>query len=154
MNEYKESLVSIVIGCQKQDYRWRGQFPIESVSSVEGTENFVSAAKDIHLFAIAMAVTKAQYPFEIEDVNSAWEERCGFKGSEVVGRTFRFMQGAETDARTLSKLSTALEEGKHVEVHLQNYKKSGEVFANHLIAHPIYDQNGAVINFVGVFYDT
>ncbi|BCX82475.1 adenylate cyclase [Methylomarinovum caldicuralii] len=70
-------------------------------------------------------------------VNSAFERLTGYSRLEVLGRDCRFLQGPETDRRTVDLLKAALIEGRPACVILLNYRKDGSAFWNELSVAPI-----------------
>jgi len=86
-------------------------------------------------------------------VNSAFTKITGYTADEVLGKSSRFLQGAETDANVLENLRQAIHRFESVHVEILNYKKDGAAFWNQLAISPIYDSNGVVTHFVGVQTD-
>lgn len=90
-------------------------------------------------------------------VNQMWSTLCEYKLEEVVGRTFRFMQGPATDLRTLDILNDHITQGLPVEVLLNNYTKSGRIFRNFLQVKPLRARNttglGEITHFLGLLTD-
>lgn len=61
----------------------------------------------------------------------------------------RFLQGAETDQKEVSKIRDAVKAGKSFCGRLLNYRKDGTPFWNLLTVTPIRDDQGKVIKFIG-----
>ncbi|WP_428406925.1 PAS domain-containing protein [Hyphococcus sp.] len=100
---------------------------------------------------LAMVVTNPN----LEDnpivyVNRAFERLTGYASDAAVGRNCRFLQGPETDRRTIEALSNAIKDKREIEVDLLNYRADGETFMNHLLISPILDDKGDVSYFLGV----
>lgn len=90
-------------------------------------------------------------------VNSAFERTTGYDRSAVIGRNCRFLQGEDTDKRSVDQLRKAIEAGQDVTVDITNYRADGRPFLNRLIIAPITDSNDEVIYFLGIqkeVYDT
>ena len=85
--------------------------------------------------------------------NKAFENMCGFKQEEIIGRNCRFLQGSDRDQPELERLRAAVKKGEAVEVTLRNYRKNGEMFNNRLVVKPLFDERGNVVYFLGVQYD-
>lgn len=86
-------------------------------------------------------------------VNSAFERTTGYVAEEVLGRNCRFLQGEDCDQPPLDELRAALREGRVCRVVLKNYKKDGTPFWNELSVSPVRDEEGQLVNFVGVQKD-
>ncbi len=86
-------------------------------------------------------------------VNPAFERMTGYTAEEIAGRNCRFLQGSTWDQPPLDVLRAALEEGRDCKVVLQNYRKDGSPFWNELSVSPVRDEQGRLVNFVGVLDD-
>jgi PAS domain S-box-containing protein len=105
----------------------------------------------IERMPLAMVVTNPRLPDNpIVYVNRAFETLTGYASDAAVGRNCRFLQGAETDKKTIISLAKAIAEKKEIEVDLLNYRADGETFMNHLLISPILDDQGEVNYFLGV----
>ncbi len=83
-------------------------------------------------------------------VNPGFERITGYRAGEVLGRNCRFLQGEDRDQPALKELRVAIGEGRECRVVLRNYKKDGTLFWNDLSVSPVRDEEGRVVNFVGV----
>lgn len=102
-------------------------------------------------FSVAVVVTDPR----IEDnaivyVNDAFERMTGYARSAAIGKNCRFLQGEETDARSIKRLRKAIEAKEEIALDLLNYRADGSTFTNRLIIAPITDDDGNCIYFVGV----
>ena len=86
-------------------------------------------------------------------VNPAFERTTGYTAEEALGRNCRFLQGEDRDQPALEELRAAVSAGRHCTVVLRNYRKDGTLFYNELSVYPVRDENGRVMNFVGVQND-
>jgi len=86
-------------------------------------------------------------------VNQGFLKLTGYEKEEVIGRNCRFLQGKETDSRTIQQISDSLRKGIALRVTLLNYRKNGDAFWNDLQITPILDERGEVIQFVGIQHD-
>lgn len=82
-----------------------------------------------------------------------FEHITGYSAREVLGKNCRFLQGDDRDQPALDDLRTALGEGRECRVVLRNYKKDGSLFWNELSLSPVHDEEGRLINFIGVQSD-
>ena len=74
----------------------------------------------------------------------------GYKLEQVLGRNCRFLQGPRTDARAVGKIREAIKHGTDVQICLLNYKIDSTTFWNHFFIAALRDDNGDVVNFLGV----
>lgn len=86
-------------------------------------------------------------------VNPAFERMTGYAMDEVLGKNCRFLQGDDREQPALEELRAALGEGRAARVTLRNYKKDGAPFWNELYVAPVCDEDGRLVNFVGVQND-
>lgn len=86
-------------------------------------------------------------------VNGAFETLTGYAADECLGRNCRFLQGPRTDRGVVAALSVALREGREAHVVLLNHRKDGTPFHNELRVSPVRDDDGRIVQFVGVQND-
>jgi PAS domain S-box-containing protein len=84
--------------------------------------------------------------------NEAICRMSGYKRHELLGRTPRILQGAQTNLETLSEIRTALERSAPVNVELANHRRDGMPFWIELNITPVYDQ-GRVTHFIAIQTD-
>ena len=101
-----------------------------------------------------IVVTNGPYPtVDILYANPAFTQLTGYSPEEVAGRNCSFLQGADSDPTVIEVLRDAIKRGKRVRRTILNYRKDGTPFWNDLTVNPIFDENGALTNFVGVQND-
>lgn len=84
-----------------------------------------------------MVLTSSESPHAILNVNQAWEDCFGYNVEEIRDRTFRFLQGPETDQDELEKISYALIHEQAVQVQLTNYTKYDQIVRHQLTIIPL-----------------
>lgn len=73
----------------------------------------------------------------------------GYRLDQVLGRNCRFLQGPETDQKSVEKIAKALKDGVDTSTCLLNYKADGSTFWNHFFIAPLRDLNNNVVYYVG-----
>ena len=86
-------------------------------------------------------------------VNEAFERHTGYRRDEVLGRSPRFLQGADTDPAELRRIGAALRRWEPVRSQLLNYTRSGEPFWVELDMVPVADDTGRYTHWVSVQHD-
>ncbi len=86
-------------------------------------------------------------------VNEAFERRTGYRKEEVIGRTPRLLQGANTQRDQLDRIRAALEQWQRVRVDLINYTKAGEPYWVDLDVSPVWDKERRLTHWVAVGRD-
>lgn len=74
----------------------------------------------------------------------------GYKMEDVLGRNCRFLQGPGTDQAAVNVIRQGIIEGKDISVCLLNYKADGTPFWNQFFLAALKDDNGLIVNYVGV----
>ena len=119
-----------------------------------------ATARDDVFFA---AVRGAGLPVVITDprlpnnpavvANDAFFRMTGYSAAEVLGRNCRFMQGPETDARSIGAIRRAIRERESVTVELVNYRRDGTPFWNALFISPVLGPEGDPLYFFSSHLD-
>lgn len=86
-------------------------------------------------------------------VNKAFEEQTGYSRAEILGKSPRFLQGAETQRSELDRIRNALIRRERVSTELINYRKNGEKFWSEFDIAPVITRNGTVTHFASVQRD-
>ncbi len=85
--------------------------------------------------------------------NETFHDLTGYATEEIVGRNCRFLQGEKTDPDAVAAMREAIDAEEPVTVELCNYRKDGSEFYNRITVAPLYDDAGALANYVGFQYD-
>ena len=86
-------------------------------------------------------------------VNHGFERITGYATEEVVGYNARFLQNDDYDQPALSELRDAVRENREWSGTFRNYRKDGVLFWNQHNVSPVYDEEGRVVNHIGVVND-
>lgn len=105
------------------------------------------------LKSISQGVLIAGIDRKIIQANDAFLTITGYEKEDVLGKTCQFLQGPETDPLTISRIRECLNEHQEFSGEILNYKKNGETFWNDLTISPVLNDQGEIINFIGVTRD-
>lgn len=89
----------------------------------------------------------------IRFVNDAFTRLSGYAREDVIGKSPRMFQGAQTDRGVLDGLRGALERRESTHVELLNYKKDGEPFLLEMTITPVTVASDEPTHFVAVQRD-
>ena len=64
--------------------------------------------------------------------NEAFCRLVGYPAEEIIGRNCRFLQGPETDRKTVERIRRALDAGEEIGLDILNVRKDRERFWNRL----------------------
>jgi PAS domain S-box-containing protein len=81
--------------------------------------------------------------------NAAFCELTGYPAEEVLGRNCRFLSGPGTEPWLTEEIRRGVREHRPVLVEILNYKRSGQPFRNAVLVAPIYDEQDALLYFLG-----
>lgn len=105
----------------------------------------------------AVIITEA-FPYDppgpkVLYVNDSYYKMTGYSKEEVIGKTPRILQGANTDKNELMRLKKAMDNNLSCEIEIINYKKNGEEFWTSLNISPVLNQEGVPVYWVGIKRD-
>jgi PAS domain S-box-containing protein len=103
----------------------------------------------------SIVVTEKQAPFRVVDVNSCWEQLCGYTYVESKGKTLgSLLRGPETDPLIATGMIAKLLQGEdEVGATIINYTKYGRPFRNRIRVGPLRNEFGDVTHFVGLLQE-
>ncbi len=85
--------------------------------------------------------------------NPAFTAHTGYTKEDVIGKTPRILQGADTDRKELDRVRKALEAWEPVEAELINYDKAGKPFWVEFSIFPVANEKGWYTNWISVQRD-
>ncbi len=86
-------------------------------------------------------------------VNPRFEQITGYGAEEILGQNCRVLANGDQEQPGIDELRIAIKEGREWSGPLRNYKKDGTLFWNELYIAPVRDEDGRVVNFIGVQKD-
>lgn len=81
--------------------------------------------------------------------NKGFSKITGYEPEDVLGKNCRFLQGPNTDPKTVSQIRECIEKRIPFEGEILNYKKDGTVFWNFLRLYHITNKDNLVTHMVG-----
>ncbi|HEY5994674.1 MAG TPA: diguanylate cyclase [Gallionellaceae bacterium] len=86
-------------------------------------------------------------------VNHAFTQITGYTSEESVGQKPSFLASGRHDAEFYARMWNMLTHDKSWSGEIWNRRKNGEIYPEQLAITPIYEDNGKVANYVGIFSD-
>lgn len=127
-------------------------FDITDLKQVEETLRL--REKALAACSNGVIIADARHPnYPVIYVNSAFEQITGYKATEVIGQSSRFLQSADMEKSAIAQVRSALATGKNCQLVLHNARKDGSWFWHQLNISPIYDDNGKLSYFIGIQTD-
>lgn len=81
--------------------------------------------------------------------NTPFCDLTGYPREEVIGRNCRFLSGPATEPWLTEEIRRGVREHRPVLVEILNYKRNGQPFRNAVLVAPIYDEDDALLYFLG-----
>lgn len=80
-------------------------------------------------------------------------ELTEYSREEIIGRNCRFLQGPDTNPKTVQRIREAIDKAEDITVQLLNYTKGGKPFWNLFHLQAVKDSKGVLQYFIGVQLD-
>ena len=121
---------------------------------LELAEQNTLMARAIEEIDLGVTISDGRQPHQpIIFCNQAFIELSGRPMEEIIGFSCSFLQGPETNPKTVQSLSKAIQEQQAITVEILNYKQNGEAFWNELSLNPIFSSDGNLKYYVGIQSD-
>jgi PAS domain S-box-containing protein len=122
----------------------------DNVDSFVPTEDELIALLEAEERAMSVVITNPWHPDNpMIYVSEEFEEQTGYAPEEALGRNCRFLQGPDTNPKTIEAIRAALAARTTFTIDILNYRKTGEPFMNRLRIRPLFDENGELAYYVG-----
>jgi len=105
------------------------------------------------LAEVSQGVLICDEKYRITYANASFTRVTGYLESDVLGRNCGFLQGPDTNPRTIQKIRAALHALEPFEGEILNYRKDGQPFWNELTIAPIPGEEGVPTRFIGIQRD-
>ena len=108
----------------------------------------------VHSAPIGIVVSDPHLPNNpIIFANPAFYEMTGYEAHEFLGLNCRHLQGPATNSNVTQIMRDAVKSAQSCRHTLVNYRKDGTPFWNDITIRPVHDQDGRLINYVGIQRD-
>lgn len=94
-----------------------------------------------------------QRGFPLIYVNEGFERLTGYAAAEVIGKSYRILQGVDTEQPGLDTIRAAVAREESCVVTLRNYRKDGSMFWNELSISPVHGADGKLTHYIGIQKD-
>jgi len=101
----------------------------------------------------AEAVTVLDENERYLSVNRSFTEVTGYTPGEVIGKTPRMLKSGRHDEVFYREMWRQLNEAGRWQGEIWNRRKSGEVYPEWLSISSVRDENGKIVNYIGIFSD-
>jgi diguanylate cyclase (GGDEF)-like protein/PAS domain S-box-containing protein len=89
----------------------------------------------------------------IESVNPAFTRITGYAAAEVIGKTPSLLSSGRHDAAFFRRMHDDLQTHGHWQGEIWNRRRNGEVYPEWLTINTVRNEQGEIVNYVGVFSD-
>ena len=101
-----------------------------------------------------VVVTDPHQPnYPVVFVNAAFTRITGYSATEIIGKNCRMLQGSDTNPDTVQQIRQAIAAQQSITCTLLNYRRDGVSFWNELTLDPIFDDQGNLMQYIGVQRD-
>ncbi|KAJ7550366.1 hypothetical protein O6H91_07G097500 [Diphasiastrum complanatum] len=122
-----------------------------------------SATMGVICSSLMLSLTQIQQSFVLVDpsfpdmpivhASDMFLRLTGYVREEVMGQNCKFLQGPDTDLKSVQKIRENIKESRPCSVRILNYRKDKRPFWNLLYVAPVRGANGKVAYYVGVQLD-
>jgi diguanylate cyclase (GGDEF)-like protein/PAS domain S-box-containing protein len=91
-----------------------------------------------------------QHDIPLIYVNQGFEKLTGYAAGEIIGKSYQFLYGTDTDQPEIATIRAAIAKGQGCVVTLRNYRKDGTMFWSQLSLSPVHNVEGVLTHFIGI----
>ncbi|MFY8275379.1 PAS domain S-box protein [Pseudoalteromonas sp. SSDWG2] len=131
---------------------------ISAMGMLQDITDIKKVSDEKSLLSKAVEYTSTGIIISDQDRNVVWANKAfttlsGYTLDEVKGhRVSKFVQGPDTDPKTIQAIRKNLAAGANVNVEILNYHKNGTSYWNNLFITPVYN-HGEITHFIGLQND-
>jgi len=153
---------SVYNNLEEQIRQQTDELKIQKGQLKRGANREKSAEEQINIRTKAMDSTldgifiiDAKHPdFPVIYANPAFYRLTGYSKSDVIGRNYFLLYGADVNVRLVEEIQQTLRKGKSFHGEMLNFKKNGEKFWSLLRMALVRDVNGEITHYIGIKTDT
>lgn len=86
-------------------------------------------------------------------VNDGFERLTGYASDDAIGEDLQLLHGADTDPEQVARLQDAITAEEPVSAELKQYRSDGTPYWARISLTPVTDENGTVMNYIGIQQD-
>ena len=105
------------------------------------------------LSEVSLGVLMTDKSQNVTYMNKGFTRLTGYEESDLLGKNCRILQGKETDRRIVARVKSEVDQGRHFDGEILNYRKDGTPFWNALLITEIHDDTGEHVGFLGIQRD-
>ena len=91
---------------------------------------------------------------QIAWANRAFKKLCGYTLKEITGqKPGTFLQGKNTDPKTVKSMHDAMEQRRHFHCEILNYHKKGHAYWASVSVTPFFNEQGSLEGHIGIVHD-
>jgi len=121
-------------------------------SVINVSRELLAQAVDQLQDGVTIADAKVQ-GFPIIYANRGFERLTGYTSEEIIGNSYRILQGVDTGQTGLEIIREAVAKGEGCLVTLRNYRKDGSMFWNELSISPVHGADGDLVHYIAILKD-
>lgn len=110
-------------------------------------------AKIFAYITTPLSIGEAEKPNNLVYINKAYCELTGYTAEELIGTNPGALLQHDPYTKTREVIREKLDKHESIDVLVKNYRKNGSMFWNGLHIHPVIDDNGICIYWVGMAKD-
>lgn len=105
------------------------------------------------LSEVSLGVLMTDKSQNVTYMNTGFTSLTGYEESDLLGKNCRILQGKETDRSIVARVKSEIDQGRHFDGEILNYRKDGTPFWNALLITAIHDDVGEHVGFLGIQRD-
>jgi len=113
----------------------------------------VELEQQLKLLGVSAMVSETNLTGKIINANKSFCDLSGYSLEELIGNSHNLLKSGVQSNEIYEKLWLTISNGGTWQGELCNKNKSGQLYWVHATIQPFLDENGAIVRFVGVYFD-